>query len=96
MKLYASLLPFFSLLISATTERVSYYGYKAFSVTTNDDLSALKKKLDSIEFHSLGYGKVHGDHFDIAVSPNRLSAFEALDLETTLLSEDLGAKNTRK
>ena len=72
---------------SAVADRVAYDGFKVFRIT---DVS------DNIDETLAGFDKVqltcgHTDHYDVAISPDDLDIFEELGLNTTLLSEDLGA-----
>ncbi|KAM5356717.1 hypothetical protein ACJ41O_003363 [Fusarium nematophilum] len=91
MKAPLSFLHFTSLLALVAAQRVSYDGYKAFSISVSDNLDQIKDKLSSLDVVSLECEEGHPEHFDVAVSPDSLSDFEALNLEASVLSEDLGA-----
>lgn len=83
---------FSAVLALATTEqRVSYDGYKAFSIATADDGQSIRDKLSDLEFVALSVHEVD-NHFDVAIAPDSLLEFEALGLESTVISEDLGAE----
>lgn len=83
---------FSAVLAFATAEqRVSYDGYKAFSIATTEDGEPIRDKLSDLEFVALSVHEAD-DHFDVAIAPDSLSDFEALGLESTVISEDLGAE----
>ncbi|KAH6971043.1 zinc carboxypeptidase [Ilyonectria sp. MPI-CAGE-AT-0026] len=83
---------FSAVLALATAEqRVSYDGYKAFSIATTEDGEPIRDKLSDLEFVALSVHEAD-DHFDVAIAPDSLSEFEALGLESTVISEDLGAE----
>lgn len=83
---------FSAVLALATAEqRVSYDGYKAFSIATADDGQSIRDKLSDLEFVALSVHEAD-NHFDVAIAPDDLSEFEALGLESTVISEDLGAE----
>ncbi|KXJ88766.1 hypothetical protein Micbo1qcDRAFT_150656 [Microdochium bolleyi] len=69
--------------------KVVYDGYKVFRVNAPEEgtqeLDAQIEALDGLDVHH------HGDHFDVAIPPASLDAFKALNLDATVLSEDLGA-----
>ncbi|KAI1206628.1 uncharacterized protein F4807DRAFT_470104 [Annulohypoxylon truncatum] len=73
--------------------KVVYDGYKVFRVTPGDDIPAFESHLESMEAIDLthNHGHIDEEHFDVAVPPENLSAFEALNFTSTVLSEDLGA-----
>ncbi|KAI0880751.1 uncharacterized protein GGS22DRAFT_79637 [Annulohypoxylon maeteangense] len=73
--------------------KVVYDGYKIFRVTPGDDIAAFESHLESLEAIDLthNHGHVDEEHFDVAVPPESLSAFEELNFTSTVLSEDLGA-----
>ncbi|KAI1105681.1 hypothetical protein F4804DRAFT_118020 [Jackrogersella minutella] len=70
-----------------------YDGYKIFRVESGGDVAAFEAQIESLEAIDLthNHGHVEEDHFDIAIPPEHLAAFEALNFTTEVLSEDLGA-----
>ncbi|KAH7136231.1 hypothetical protein EDB81DRAFT_901939 [Dactylonectria macrodidyma] len=87
MKLIATL----GLLLPIAAAKVSYDGYKAFSIEAGDDYAAVANILSDLNFVSLSCESSH-ETFEVAIAPESLAAFEALDLKTTVISEDLGAE----
>ncbi|KAK1752048.1 putative carboxypeptidase precursor [Echria macrotheca] len=80
-------------LASATPKvgKVSYDGYKAYRIATSGkDAAAIKDKLAS--FAAVQFNFDTQEHLDVAIAPEEVSAFEALSLPTTIMSEDLGAE----
>ncbi|KAI1393143.1 uncharacterized protein F4822DRAFT_383662 [Hypoxylon trugodes] len=73
--------------------KIVYDGYKIFRVATGNDVAAFEAHIESLEAIDLthNHGHVEGEHFDIAVPPESLPAFEALNFTSEILSEDLGA-----
>ena len=70
-------------------EVVSYDGYKVFRIATGDSLSIVQDKLADFDLHlwNIDLSK----HIDVAISPEQLERFEALELDTSIMHEDLGA-----
>ncbi|KAI0004841.1 hypothetical protein F4779DRAFT_598986 [Xylariaceae sp. FL0662B] len=73
--------------------KVTYDGYKVFRTTPQGGAAAFEAQIESLNAvdltHNHGYG---GEaYFDIAVPPEHLAAFEALNNPAEVLSEDLGA-----
>ncbi|KAI0976328.1 hypothetical protein F4678DRAFT_416682 [Xylaria arbuscula] len=73
--------------------QVTYDGYKVFRVLTNSDPAEFEAQLESLSAIELSRNRGHTDvhHFDIAVPPENLDAFDALNYEAKTLTEDLGA-----
>ncbi|KAI8960409.1 hypothetical protein F5Y11DRAFT_268596 [Daldinia sp. FL1419] len=73
--------------------RVVYDGYKIFRVAPGDNIAAFEAQIESLEAIDLthNHGHVEEQHFDIAVPPENLPAFEGLNLTSEVLSHDLGA-----
>ncbi|GAP88856.2 putative zinc carboxypeptidase a [Rosellinia necatrix] len=73
--------------------RQTYDGYKVFRVVTNGDATEFEAQLESLSAIELSRNRGHIDaqHFDIAVPPESLDAFGALNYEAETLTEDLGA-----
>jgi hypothetical protein len=73
--------------------REIYDGYKVFRVVTDGATSDFEDQLRSLSAVELSRNRGHVDtqHFDIAVPPESLDAFGALNYEAETLTEDLGA-----
>ncbi|OTA94702.1 hypothetical protein M434DRAFT_10488 [Hypoxylon sp. CO27-5] len=73
--------------------KVVYDGYKIFRVAPGIDTAAFESHLESLEAIDLthNHGHIEEEYFDIAVPPENLPAFEALNFTSEVLSEDLGA-----
>ncbi|KAI0405637.1 hypothetical protein F4802DRAFT_596906 [Xylaria palmicola] len=73
--------------------RMTFDGYKVFRVLTGDDAADFESKLESLSAIELSRNRGHIEvqHFDIAVPPESLDAFDALNYEAQTLTEDLGA-----
>ncbi|KAI6087260.1 hypothetical protein F4821DRAFT_116651 [Hypoxylon rubiginosum] len=73
--------------------KVVYDGYKIFRVASGSDVAAFEAQLESLEAIDLthNHGHVDEEHFDVAVPPESLPAFDALNLTSQVLSDDLGA-----
>ncbi|KAK6949809.1 hypothetical protein Daesc_008130 [Daldinia eschscholtzii] len=73
--------------------KVVYDGYKIFRVTPGESVADFEAQLESLEAIDLthNHGHVEEEHFDIAVPPENLSAFEGLNLTSEVLTDDLGA-----
>ncbi|KAI5924912.1 hypothetical protein F4810DRAFT_718699 [Camillea tinctor] len=80
-----------------TTQRdakVSYDGYKVYKVAAHGDAADLISELDALSIIDLSHshaGSENGATFNIAVPPDNVAAFEALNLSAEILSGDLGA-----
>ncbi|KAM0421326.1 hypothetical protein ACHAPT_010856 [Fusarium lateritium] len=79
------------LLVPLAAAKVSYDGYKAFSIDAGKDHDAVDSILKDLNFVSLSCESNHKT-LEVAIAPESLAAFEALDLNITLISEDLGAE----
>ncbi|KAI1359716.1 hypothetical protein F5Y08DRAFT_318882 [Xylaria arbuscula] len=73
--------------------REIYDGYKVFRVITDGDPTEFEAQLQSLSAIELSRNHGHLDvtHFDVAVPPESLDAFDALKYEIETLTEDLGA-----
>ncbi|KAI0199895.1 hypothetical protein F4808DRAFT_194977 [Astrocystis sublimbata] len=73
--------------------REVYDGYKVFRVVTESDTADFEAHLESLSAIELSRNRGHIDtqHFDIAVPPESLDAFDALKYQAETLTEDLGA-----
>jgi hypothetical protein len=70
--------------------KVSYDGYKAYSIESHNQYEAVEKALEDLEWVNLACADNH-DHLDIAVAPESVAAFEALGLDFKLVDGDFGA-----
>ncbi|KAI1812075.1 hypothetical protein GGS20DRAFT_592041 [Poronia punctata] len=73
--------------------REVYDGYKVYRVVAEGDASEFEAQLRSLSAIELSRnrGHVETQHFDVAVPPESLEAFDALNYEAQVLTEDLGA-----
>ncbi|KAI1773612.1 hypothetical protein F4818DRAFT_442919 [Hypoxylon cercidicola] len=95
MKFLQSLLLVAPLTVAVRLDRrgkVVYDGYKVFRVVPGTDVASFEAQLESLEAVDLthNHGHVEEEHFDIAVPPESLSAFDALNLTSQVLSDDIG------
>lgn len=79
-----------ALLAPLAAAKVSYDGYKAFSIETGKSHDAVETALKDLNFVSLACESNHKT-LEVAIAPESLEAFEALNLNVTVISEDLGA-----
>ncbi|KAK3313606.1 hypothetical protein B0H66DRAFT_577562 [Apodospora peruviana] len=70
-------------------KKVSYDGYKVFRISTHHDGAIIKEKL--APFAAVPFNLNTEEHLDVAIPPQDLAAFKALNLETEVLHENLGA-----
>jgi hypothetical protein len=87
-KLYFLAASFASALRYDQRGRVDYTGYRVLRVSTPSDVVAFEEQFEELSAVSIHH---HGDHYDIAVPQESIEAFEALDFQFEVLSEDLGA-----
>lgn len=78
----------------AAAAKVSYDGFQAFHIKTSD-LESVQSALKDLNTVSLECGARH-DGVDIAVAPESIEAFKKLNLDATLVHEDLGADLTKE
>ncbi|CRK32047.1 hypothetical protein BN1723_015601 [Verticillium longisporum] len=71
--------------------KVSYDGFKAFSIDSHDNFDAAEASLAGLNYVSLSCQDDH-DHLDVAIAPEDLAAFEALNLDAKVTFEDFGAE----
>ncbi|KAI1502657.1 hypothetical protein F5X99DRAFT_377975 [Biscogniauxia marginata] len=74
--------------------KISYDGYKVYKVATNGDITNLLLELKGLSAVELSHGHPRSDEegtFDIAVPPENVGAFDALNLDAYILSDDFGA-----
>ncbi|KAI2778777.1 hypothetical protein F4815DRAFT_476596 [Daldinia loculata] len=95
MKFLQPLLLVASLTVALRLDRrgkVIYDGYKIFRVAPGDNIADFEAQLESLEAIDLthNHGHVEEEHFDIAVPPENLSAFEGLNFTSEVLTDDLG------
>ncbi|KAJ3457861.1 hypothetical protein MRS44_015002 [Fusarium solani] len=72
-------------------EWVSYDGYIAFRVAAGENIEQIRDQLSSFDSVFLRCEEGHSEHLDIAIPPRSISDFEALGLQATVISHDLGA-----
>ena len=91
MKALAAVLFFVELTLATAVprlnRRVAYDGFKAFRIET-DDTAAVEEQLSRL---SVVHYNLNAAHIDVAVAPQDVPAFEALELKTEVIHEDLGA-----
>jgi hypothetical protein len=68
--------------------KVTYEGYKVYRVMTSEDEAAIEDRLSGLQV------TIMEDHHpetwvDVVVSPEAISGFESLNMETQVLHEDL-------
>ncbi|KAI6749509.1 hypothetical protein HG530_014923 [Fusarium avenaceum] len=71
--------------------KISYDGWKAFSITTNSSNENMTALLQDLNYVTLSC-ESHRDTLEIAVPPTKVAGFEALDMNATVTSHDLGAE----
>ncbi|KEY74062.1 hypothetical protein S7711_02652 [Stachybotrys chartarum IBT 7711] len=71
--------------------KVSYDGYKAFRINNLDNWDATERTLTELEYVSLSCEHNH-QTLDVAIAPEHLDAFNALNLDATVVTEDVGAE----
>lgn len=69
-------------------ERVSYDGYQVFRIDTHGESEQIHELIEGLRAVEVSCGE--SDHFELAVAPQDVEAFQALGLDASLLSEDLG------
>ncbi|KAK0715334.1 hypothetical protein B0H67DRAFT_239081 [Lasiosphaeris hirsuta] len=69
--------------------KITYDGYKAFRISTEHDAAAVKEKLAGLSVVPFNFNTE--EHLDIAIAPEDITAFEALNLTAEVMHEDLGA-----
>jgi carboxypeptidase A4 len=79
------------LLLPIVAAKMSYDGWKAFSITARPSDKSIPDLLKDIDHVSLSCGQNH-DVFEIAIPPRKLDAFKRLGLKTTVVSDDMGAE----
>ncbi|OTB04795.1 hypothetical protein M426DRAFT_320384 [Hypoxylon sp. CI-4A] len=75
--------------------KVIYDGYRlVLRVTPGDRSVSFEDHIESLEAVDLthNHGHIQDEHFDIAIPPENLAAFEALNFTSEVLTEDLGAE----
>lgn len=74
---------------SGAANAILYNGYKVFRIRTQQQRALVLEKLSSLSLTQWNHDASR--HLDIAVSPDQLNNFSALNLEYDTLHEDLGA-----
>ncbi|ROT36080.1 carboxypeptidase B [Sodiomyces alkalinus F11] len=67
---------------------VSYDGYRVYRVDTHADVATVESQIRNLRLVNFSPGTI--DHLDLAVSPEDISAFDALGLDAAVVHEDLG------
>jgi hypothetical protein len=83
-----------SMVLPLAAAKISYDGYQAFHIKT-DDIDAVNKALSDLSTVSLQCGAKSGG-VDVAIAPESLEAFRKLNLDATVVHEDLGADLTKE
>lgn len=89
MKTSSSLLAA-ALALPLAAARVSYDGYKAYTIDSHSSYEAVEEALKGLDWVNLACADDH-DHLDVAVGPDSIAAFEALGLDFKVTNEDFGA-----
>ena len=69
--------------------KVSYDGYKAFHIDIEGDYDEVESSLINLDYVPLSCQDSHSS-LEFAISPDNLEAFDALQLNATVIIEDLG------
>lgn len=83
--------PILGLAVPFVAAKTSYDGWKAFSVTTDNSNENMAALLQDLNYVTLSC-ESHRDTLEIAVPPAKLAGFEALYMNATVISHDLGAE----
>ncbi|KAF4448352.1 hypothetical protein F53441_8227 [Fusarium austroafricanum] len=78
------------LLAPFAVAKVSYDGWKMFSIAKGPSHKEITNLLKDIDYVSMSCGQSH-ESFDVAIPPEKVDAFKSLRLKTTLVSDDMGA-----
>ncbi|KAF5539754.1 carboxypeptidase [Fusarium phyllophilum] len=78
-------------LLPIVAAKVSYDGWKAFSITARPSDKDIPSLLKGIDHVSLSCGQNHGV-FEVAIPPGKLDAFKRLGLKTAVVSDNMGAE----
>ncbi|KAM7194412.1 hypothetical protein V8F20_007938 [Naviculisporaceae sp. PSN 640] len=70
-------------------KKITYDGYKVFRIATHHDAAEVKAQLKDLT--AVPFNLNADEHLDIAIAPESLAAFNALELDSEVLHEDLGA-----
>jgi len=98
MKQSLAYLPFFlTTVISAALPlpgRVSYDGYKVFRIKTGQQFSVVNHQIASLGLEPWNEDIIR--HVDVAVPPEKLTAFNMLNLDHSVMIRDLGHAISRE
>jgi hypothetical protein len=83
-----SLLSITAVALAKENGYVSYEGYKVFRIKTYGLTPAILEQLEPLALDEWSHDIYH---VDVAVSPGQLTAFEALNLETYIMHDDLAS-----
>lgn len=67
---------------------IIYDNYKLFRIKSGRQLSSIRSKLSNLSLEP--WNENTASHVDVAVSPEKLAAFEALKLDCNVMQENLG------
>ncbi|KAK0645397.1 hypothetical protein B0T16DRAFT_457435 [Cercophora newfieldiana] len=70
--------------------KITYDGYKAFRIHTGENEALVKELVESLP-EAIKFNMDTAEHLDLVVPPKELKAFEALNLDSVVIYEDLGA-----
>lgn len=89
-----SLATFGIVVLPTSAHKSTFEGYKVYQIEVGSNHEAsLKSRLQELPIIELSHSHGHGgaSTLDIAVPPEHLEAFDALNFTAAILSEDLGA-----
>ena len=69
--------------------KVDYSGFKVLRLALSGKTADVEAKIEKLAAHVLNPGKT--DHLDVVVSPDKADAIAALAVESTVITEDVGA-----
>ncbi|KAK4206039.1 putative carboxypeptidase precursor [Rhypophila decipiens] len=70
-------------------QKITYDGYKVFRISTHHDAAIVKDLLKPLT--TVAMNLKDEEHLDVAIAPQDLDAFDALNLDAEVLHEDLGS-----
>ncbi|KAI1654904.1 zinc carboxypeptidase A [Daldinia decipiens] len=82
-----------AIVLANQDDSISFEGFKVYRIDTSDQIADLKSTFADLFIIELNYNR-HRDSLatiDVAVPPEHVAVFDALDFNTTILSRNLGA-----
>ena len=70
-------------------EKIDYSGFKVLRLALAETTEDLEAQIEELTAHILNPGKA--EHLDVVVSPENVDAVTALAVESTVITEDVGA-----